>query len=77
MIGKITVAIGPAAGALISGNRTASVILAGAAAGVLLLTTIGAAINALPEWSERWEQSRDRISRGRHLRKKRRLRGKR
>ncbi|HEX9482456.1 MAG TPA: hypothetical protein VF927_10175 [Solirubrobacteraceae bacterium] len=75
-MGRVGMAVGPAAGALISGNRTAGVILAATAAAVLLLTSIGTAINALPEWFERWERSRDRISRGRHLRKTRTLRGK-
>jgi hypothetical protein len=75
MIGRISVAIGPAAGALLAGNRTAGVILAAGAAAVVLLATIGAGIDALPEWTERWEKSRDLVSKGRHRRKRRKLGG--
>jgi hypothetical protein len=72
MIMRAVVATVPAAGALLSSNSTASVIMASAVAAVLLSLPIGRALDHFPEWAERVEQARETISKGRHRRKKRR-----
>jgi hypothetical protein len=72
MIERAVMATVPAAGALLSSNSTASVIMAASVAAVLLSSPIGRALNHFPEWAERVEQAREVISKGRHRRKKRR-----